>query len=289
MKTGKLIVQPMGGLANRMRVLAFAKQVTDLCHAELRCYWSVNEELYAPFEMLFTTKEVSVENACGKQWQLFKSRKWWKNIHAYVWLKIHGVDVWLSYDHVCEIVSKGTAQERKILTLQIENALRNGKTVYLATGDYLGEYTDISFIEPTHEIMQKVNEALSAFTPGHSYGLHIRRTDNTWAIEHSPIELFEKKIEEIITADSLAKFYLATDDNETANYLCAKYGDRIVYRFKELSRTTESGMQEAVIDMWILGNMSEIYGSYWSSFSEVASWINNKPIYCISDANKTNS
>ena len=283
MKEGKLIVQPIGGLANRMRVLAFAKQVTDIYHADLKCLWSVNEELYAPLETLFVTKGLEVENVFGKQRQVFKSKKWWKNIPVLVWLKLNGINVWLSYDHVCEMVSKGTTEERETLTLLIGNALKDGKTVYLATGEYMGNYTDISFLEPTGEINQKVNKSLSAFDAGHRYGLHIRRTDNTWAIEHSPIELFESKIEEIIKQDKKAKFYLATDDIETANLLKTKYGDHIVYRDKELSRTSENGIKEAVIDMWMLGNMDVIYGSYWSSFSEVAGWINHKQVVALNN------
>ena len=283
MKVGRLIVQPMGGLANRMRVLAFAKHVTDICQAELKCFWSVNDELYAPFETLFVAKGLVVKNVYGKQRQIFKNKKWWKNIPAYIWLKLHGVDIWLSYNYVIEATTKGTENERLQFTDFLERELKNGKTVYLATGEYLSECSEISFIQPIDEIKQKVNEALSVFESRHGYGLHIRRTDNTWAIEHSPIELFERKIEEIIDADSKAKFYLATDDIETANFLQTKYKDHIVYREKELSRTSENGIREADIDMWILANLDAIYGSYWSSFSEVASWIYNKPIKCISD------
>lgn len=286
MKTGRLIVQPTGGLANRIRVLAYAKHVTDLLKAEWRCLWTVNSELYAPFDTLFATNEVVVENVYGKQRQIYKRKRCWKNIPAYIWLKLKGVDMWLSYNQVADMTSTGTPEARKELTLRIEQALKEGKTVYLATGEYMGEYTDISFLEPKREIKQKVNEALSVFDSGHSYGLHIRRTDNTWAIEHSPIELFERKIEEIIQKDSKAKFYLATDDLKTANLLRASYEDHIIYRDKELSRTSENGIQEAVVDMWILGNMDEIYGSFWSSFSEVAGWIHHKPVNALYEEGK---
>lgn len=278
MKVGRLIVQPMGGLANRIRVLAFAKHVTDSSQTDLKCLWNVDDELYSPFEKLFISDGLVIKNVYGKQWQLFKCRKWYKNIPAYLWLRLHRVDVWLSYDHICEAITNETEEERQQLTKRIERELRAGKTVYLSTGAYLGAYTDISFIKPTAEIMQKVNDALNAFESGHSYGLHIRRADNIWSIEHSPIELFENKIEEIIPKDPKAKFYLSTDDIETANLLRTKYGHYIVYRDKELSRISENGMREAVIDMWILGNMDAIYGSYWSSFSEVAAWIHHKPV-----------
>ena len=281
MKKGFLIVQPMGGLANRMRVLSFAKYITDKCGSDLKCLWSVDGDLHAPIDSIFKPLPFETTNVFDRQWQMRRSKKWYKNIRAYIWLLLNRVDVWLSYDHVDTALKNDTKEERAILTAQIVDSLRKGKMVYLSTGDYLDNCTDVSFFVPVDDIQDKINSYLSDFEHGHSYGIHIRRTDNTWAIEHSPIELFESKINEIQLKDPMAKFYLATDDAETAKNLCDKFGKCIVYREKEISRTTESGIYEAVIDMWMLANMDEIYGSYWSSFSEVASWRYNKPLQCL--------
>ena len=281
--TGKIIVQPMGGLANRMRVLAFCFYITQKHNARLECKWMVNEELQAPFESIFKSVNFYVENVYGTQYLLKKSRRWWRNIPAYYYLLKERIDLWLPSNYADEVIDPAKDDSRREFCRKIEDALIEGKTVYLATGNYLGEYTDISFFSPIESILQNVEKCLTLFEKGHSYGLHIRRTDNEWSIKHSPIELFENKINEIIKQDTRAKFYLATDDQETANLMTAKYGKHIVYKEKELTRKSENGIKEAVADMWILGHMDTIYGSYWSSFSEVASWINNKPLYCISD------
>ncbi|MBR4705494.1 MAG: hypothetical protein IKP02_07865 [Paludibacteraceae bacterium] len=284
MKTGKLIVQPMGGLANRIRVLAYCFQLSMYSHADMVCRWAVNNELYAPFDSLFQSVPFKITNVYGKQWLQTYQRKWYKRLISKIKRCIHGIDVWLPYDYVEDALKDGTEKERGALTERIKVALLQGQTVYIATGAWLGTVTNISYLQPVESIRKRIKENTSVFEKGHCYGLLIRRTDNTWSIEHSPIELFEHKIEEIISKDKKVKFYLATDDAETAQHLYSKYGDCIVYREKELSRTSESGIREAVIDMWLLGNMDEIYGSYWSSFSEVASWIHHKPLYCISDA-----
>ena len=281
MKQGTLIVQPMGGLANRIRVLAYCYQISTDCHVEMVCRWSVNEELYAPFDNLFQSVPFAVTNAYGRQWMLTYQRKWYKKLISKIIRGIHGIDMWLPYDYVDNALKEGTEEERRVLADEIKIALQQRKTVYIATGAWLGTVTNISYLQPVESIKKRIEEVTSYFEKSHCHGLHIRRTDNAWAIEHSPIELFENKIEEIIAKDKQAKFYLATDDAETAKHLCETYGEHIVYREKELSRTSESGIQEAVIDMWILGNMDAIYGSYWSSFSEVASWINNKPLYVL--------
>lgn len=280
-KQGKIIVQPTDGLANRMRVLAFCKKVAEECDSDMLCIWTMDGTLNSPFESLFNNPGFPVQNVCGNQYQLWKYRRWWRNTCAWYWLVKYHVNVWMPRNVVDTMLQKGAEDELMAFKNKIVNALRNGDTIYFATGSYMGDYHDISFLTPVYDIMKEVTKSVSLFETDHSYGLHIRRTDNTWAIEHSPIELFERKIEDIISNDSKAKFYLATDDAKTAEYLCNRYGERIVYREKELSRTTENGIREAVIDMWILGNMDVIYGSYYSSFSSLASWINNKPLICV--------
>lgn len=282
MKKGKLIVQPMGGLANRIRVIAYCYQLVIGCNAEMVCLWTVNNELYAPFDTLFKAPPFSIKNVHGKQWLQVDQKKWYKRLISRIFAIFRRIDMLLSYNRVEEALKGGAENERVALSEKIRMALGQGKIVYIATGAWLGTVTNISFISPVNSIMERVEKNLATFDVGHSYGFHIRRTDNAWAIEHSPIELFEKKIEEILTKDGSAKFYLATDDVDTAKYLCDKYGKCIIYREKELSRTSVIGICEAVTDMWILGNMDVIYGSYWSSFSEVASWINNKPMEALS-------
>lgn len=280
-KRGKIIVQPTDGLANRMRVLAFCKKVAEECNSDLLCLWTVDGALNAPFESLFKFPGFQVMNVYGEQHQSWRHRRWWRNIRAWLWLLKNQVNVWMPRNKVDDIIQQGTEEELNAFKNLIVNALGKGDTIYLATGSYMGNYQDISFLTPVDTIMRDVAQSVSFFEHDHSYGLHIRRTDNTWAIEHSPIELFERKIEEIIKEDKQAKFYLATDDAKTAEYLCAKYGGRILYREKELSRRTKNGIREAVIDMWILGNMDTIYGSYWSSFSKVSGWIHNKPVIAL--------
>lgn len=280
---------PEGGLANRIRVLAFCHQLAEKHQCQLVCCWEINEGLSAHFESLFKPTNFIVENVCGHNYLLKRYCNWWphirimyKCIKRYVWLKIHRVDKWIPSDYVDEIISINNGKQ--MLCDMIEKNISVGKTVFLATCEDFGEY-NISFLNPVDSIMEMIKEWLTLFDQGHNYGLHIRRSDNDKSIEYSPIELFEKVIDSIITKDTLSKFYLATDDSKTAEYLCSKYGNHIVYREKELSRKTENGIREALIDMWMLGYMDSIYGSYWSSFSVVASWINSRPYHCLKKIN----
>lgn len=281
-KKGKIIVQPMDGLANRMRVIAFCYQLAKETHAEMLCLWTIDGGLSASFESLFCNYDFEIKNIYGKSHQTWKHKRWWRNLHSYIWLLLNHVDVWIPKNCVTELVGNGSDKEISVFKARLRKSLEQGKTIYLASGDYMG-ISDMSIFSPVSTIMKVVTECLFNFDKNHSYGLHIRRADNAWAIEHSPIELFERQINEIIQNDMNAKFYLSTDDYKTAQYLVSKYKEYIVYRPKELTRNTENGIREAVADMWILSQMDTIYGSYWSSFSEVASWINNKPYCCLTN------
>ena len=61
-KRGKIIVWPEGGLANRIRVLAFCHQLAEKHQCQLVCCWEINEGLSAHFESLFKPTNFIVEN-----------------------------------------------------------------------------------------------------------------------------------------------------------------------------------------------------------------------------------
>lgn len=44
------------------------------------------------------------------------------------------------------------------------------------------------------------------------------------------------------------------------------------------ARQDENGIADAVVDLFILSRTQRLYGSYWSSFSEVAAQIGNIPL-----------
>ncbi len=68
-------------------------------------------------------------------------------------------------------------------------------------------------------------------------------------------------------------FFLCTDDPEVAELLQARFPGRVLVLEKELSRDTQAGMEAALIDMLLLARCRRVLGSYWSSFSQIASEI----------------
>ena len=103
-------------------------------------------------------------------------------------------------------------------------------------------------------------------------GIHIRRTDHTKCIEHSPTDFF---IEKIKSYPNDTIFYLATDCNKTKELLKTMFGKQILIKDILLKRTSVNGMLGALDDFVNLSNCKEIIGTKYSSFSEMASLYGN--------------
>lgn len=282
MQKGRLIVQPMGGLANRMRVLSTTLSFAKQEDANLICWWKNNEELGADYHELFLNPKINVVHVGAPGYVMFKPKKSWKRVIAIfrslLWRKRKHIDVVINYSDTEKWVeeTRDDDGECKALFLYIASFLTRGKCVFICTGDWLGK-TNYAIFEPQSVIKNNVAQFINShhWLKEHTYGIHIRRTDNNWAIEHSPISLFIEKMESTIEEDPVAMFYLASDDLDTIEQLKSKFGARILSREKDFSRKSHKGMQDAMVDMWLLSNTKKIYGSYFSSFSEAAAELGN--------------
>ena len=145
-----------------------------------------------------------------------------------------------------------------------------------SSGFYDSEF-DSSLFRPVEKLMNEIVDISQKFIQP-TYGIHIRRGDNKESCLNSPIELFEKKINEILKVENDAQFYLATDSIEERTRLIKKYGNRIISKFINTNRNRLEGIESAVIDLFLLSRTKMIIGSYWSSFSEVAAMIGNVPL-----------
>jgi hypothetical protein len=129
-------------------------------------------------------------------------------------------------------------------------------------------------IKPSSYVKEFLNRRTSMVYWSKTIGVHIRRGDNKKSIEHSPLESFLIKMRE--AKDSF--FVVATDDNQVKERIMIEFGDRCVFPATALSRRTEEGMIHGVADFFALTKCTEIWGSYWSSFSDIAAKCGSIPL-----------
>lgn len=98
-------------------------------------------------------------------------------------------------------------------------------------------------------------------------GVHVRRGDHVKARHQSPTSAFIK-VMDAEPADTV--FIVATDSATERMLLNEQYKGRIWFPAMSLSRMTQKGMNDAVMDFMGLARCKKILGSYASSFSELA-------------------
>lgn len=265
-----ITLEPLGGLANRMRVIASGLWLMKESNQELEVIWNLNEDLNCNFDVLFNQiQDVSIIDKRRKDFYVHHTNhpNFYKRIKAYFRNKLLGVGYCIKEIDFYNLILKNKKR--------IDKIAKNNKNIYIATSQEFGDnYNEFNFFFPSLQIQKIIDEQVFKFSKN-TIGIHIRRTDNLNSIAKSPTELFISKIEEELHKNNDTTFYLATDDKATEQQLLNKFGSKIIVYQKVLNRNLEKGIIDAAVDMYCLSNTKYIYGSYWSSFSDIASRVGN--------------
>ncbi len=136
--------------------------------------------------------------------------------------------------------------------------------------------------KPIKRIEKVIQEEVEKFSPV-TFGVHVRRADNLKSINTSTDKLFIERMEEVLKKYPIATFYLATDDFKVKEDFKQLFGNKILTRSNIiLTRDNKKGIEDAMIDLYVLSQTKEIFGSYWSSFSSVSASLNNIPLTIVS-------
>ncbi|MGZ0017455.1 hypothetical protein [Yeosuana sp. AK3] len=272
-----ITLEPMGGLANRMRVIASGLNLIKNSNRHVNVIWALNEDLNCEFDVLFMPiKGLSI---------IEKERKYvfahhsnnpilYKKIKAYFRNKILGIDCFIN--------------EMDLLTGRVCNSFidklaRRNKNIYIKTTQRFSCIEEeINQFQPSESIQNTIDKQVFKFNKN-TIGIHIRRDDNKTSVLKSPVSLFVEKIKEELKSNIESTFYLATDDKDVEQELLDLFGTKIIVRNKVLNRNNREGIIDALIDMYCLSKTKYIYGSYWSSFSRMASLVGKIELIVLSN------
>lgn len=275
-----LMVEPIAGLANRMRVLASAIAVHKEFGAErVECLWFENRDLGAPFERLFEPMEQVRTVSRPKRITAGLNPRYTAAVRNF----FRGVDLALYNDTFVRKINP--------LGLSVEALMRDSRRVYIqscyAFVDRQRLGRALRLFRPTRELRAQIERYRIEFQEnrmrqeggGRIVGLHVRRTDHAHAIAHSPLAGFvEAMRREVGRYGTGVRFFLSTDDLEAERQLRLIFPDRITVHPKVYDRHCVRGVQDALVDLYTLAGTDKIYGSYGSSFSEIAALIGEIPL-----------
>jgi hypothetical protein len=114
--------------------------------------------------------------------------------------------------------------------------------------------------------------------PPMTVGVHIRRGDHMKAKIYSPIKAFIQVMQQ---EHKSTQFIIATDSMAEREAVQVLFGERVTFPSISLSRMTQHGMNSAVADFMALSLCCKVYGSYASSFSELAAMYGGVPLHVI--------
>jgi len=282
MKDRCLVINPIGGLANRMRAIASGVSLANAIEADIRIVWAKNRELNAYYEDIFEVPQCLKGKFVYPSlliYDLMYSMPRKRNCYfSSLTLKRYGRT--LLGGTVCGNSLITGADAQNAVKCFMETGFERRHCCYLQGGTDMFPYSAALYrglFLPKTEILEEVHK-ITKLLGGERVGLHIRRTDNIESIRNSPDVLFTKKVESILAEKPSTKFYLATDCDATKESFLRMFGDCIICSPRSASRTTVAGIRDAVIELWVLSQTNRIIGSYYSSFSEAAALLGDIPL-----------
>lgn len=259
-----IILYPYGGLANRMRAI---DSVVNICRKQdkLSVWWLKERRLNCEFAKIFKPVSFVHDKEVTKisQW-IFKQYEKNNKILCLLVFILEKLHILILYDDILGLRnSKCVINNGHYLTCFIRSW-----EAFCLMQTFHNELFVLHDFDILKEELQKISQ--------NTVGVHIRRTDNIWSVDNSPLELFEKAMKKEIKQNSDTNFYLCSDDEVTKAYIqTGEWKGKVKMPSGVLSRGSEEGIIQAACEMFALSKTRKILGSYWSSFGEVAARLGN--------------
>jgi hypothetical protein len=276
-------IETIAGLANRMRALDSALAMGRELGVEVRLRWPVDPDLGCPFEELFDPIPGLAEVVDFKPPAIANEYDPARNFLRRIPLAVAAVNAARA---IRRRASEASPRHRYLGLRDVEGMLETPERILELCRRYdvdirtyqrfwRGERDFVGFA-PAPSVRRAV-EGLAERCRG-AIGVHVRRGDNVVAIANSPVSLFMDRMRSIVRGNSSARFFVATDSPEVLQALRGEFGDRIAHHEKSsLDRGDPGAIKDALIDLYCLASCERILGSYWSSFTDVASELGRVP------------
>jgi len=273
-------INPVGGLANRMRVLESAYNFSASNNLKLIVLWERNDMLNANYSDCFEHipgATLIQLNYNGKS--VFAKAK--RNFLTLATSIVAQLTISRKFeDHDVERILIRYQHEMKDCKRYFDTVATLGDGMYMKTcWDFYPNSKDFK-LEIKSNIKNLGNQILKPRRC--NIGVHIRRSDNAASILNSPLELFIAEITNALRSSPNLNFYLSTDSDDVAVALKQKFDSKIVTGVNVRERNSRKGICAALIDLYCLSTCEEVWGSHSSSFSQRAATISNIPLKVIS-------
>jgi hypothetical protein len=252
-----IILSPIGGLANRMRVLNAGIGLTLATKKRLIVLWRSNHALNCKFNDIF--------EFTGETYPVFQ--------YSFGSRLNHILESGFALR--CKILHQADMLELLDQTEKIQELAEKNHLFIETYSDFYPNPLPYKQFQPSESI-RRIVETFSRQFGESTIGVHIRRGDNQKSIENSTIEKFVNHMKMFAEKDSETRFFVATDSPKEEYEMSKIFPGRILtYPKRSLDRNVPVAIQDALVDLYCLSKCRKLIGSYWSSFTDVAAAINN--------------
>ena len=260
-------ITPWGGLCNMIRTIVSAYNISKITGLEFSIFWGYTAKDANPShaaEISLRYDEIFENEILPVVYELPDNIVNYVDevpLHSYNPLAIDRLDMGKLVD-----MSK-TAEHIQITSWGFSYDSTTSDDRYVESGRLLKfrqEYLDI------------VDRTISS----NVIGVHIRRSDFSSCNVVKPLEHFITAMTDEIMVDDTVKFFVATDDKHEEQTLINIFGaDRIITFPKDTySRNDPEFIKAGIIDLLCLSRCTKLYGTRGSTFSYLASKLQNIPI-----------
>ena len=266
-----LVVIPTQGFANRMKIIASSKIYADDHNLELTVCWIPSEECNINLEDIFIAnffKTITLESLQKTKYCYFG--------------RVHTNTL---FDKLDSAINDTVEDFDYILLEGGHEFCELNRLTFLSKKKEF--YTSLQF---KSEINDRVNEFFYKIDDRPKIGIHyrdiIQRFDqldinNNGVVnftENSPLESFKNTIDKL-KHDNSNHFIIVSNSNKAVKYLSENFKDIrfIKTETSKYDRNNREDMINSIIDFLILSKCDMIIGSYFSSFSDEASFFNVIP------------
>lgn len=284
------------GLTSRCNTLAQAYQLAKKYNEKLVIFWEIQSDCNISYKDVFDAKQFhDIEHKVVEYKAVLPGKGIRRHISVLkrqitrrIFLCFIRMEkgIYVDYAPPANMSWFGKEMQERVLRCgrQVINALNKKRSVFISA--FNGLCINEIPLSCCREIVfkPKFMRRAEAIIKGKNMwiGVHIRRTDHQLATEHSALDAFIEKMEEMERTYSSVSFWLATDDRQVERCVRKVFKDNVyILKGKHWGRNSREAMECAVMDCLCLSKCDIILGSFGSSYSGFAARYGDKELIVI--------
>lgn len=276
--SNSIVVICNGGLGNRLPALSSALELSNQLNKKIIVYWLQNTGLYAKFESLFEINKPHQMTIIN--WNFNRHDKIKPKLLSIAMRKFYEKKYQLHISSFDKLINSFTPMDNIDTLRQYDSiVIRTWKPIIKTQLD------NLSYLRPIKSIQKNIDCIKKHLNKKHLVGIHIRRGDRINLTKQNSIQMFIKYMQQEIDVDDQVQFFVASDSKAEKEKLKKEFGKRIISCDGHYSRTDEIGMQNAVVDLYLLAEAKKIIGSFGSTYSKQAVLLKGVRLYRIRNNN----